>query len=187
MPRNTGEVQHLHHLPRDVRAAQGDSGQLHWYRHITDYSPPEWTSVLDVGAAAGSGLAIMSSHFRDASGIDLLPTSDHIESRRVESWPADSADLVTAVDVIEHVEDDVAFLCELRRIARCAVFISTPNWAVSKCQNSHHIREYTADELSSLVGEPLAVWVSDGDRRIAQRPAIMSDEASANFGVLLRP
>ncbi len=56
-------------------------------------------------------------------------------------------DVVTAFDVLEHVDDDEAFLAELVRIARTAVVITTPNVWVSKCVNRFHVREYSPPVL----------------------------------------
>jgi hypothetical protein len=40
---------------------------------------------------------------------------------------------------------------ELKRIAREAIFITTPNWTISRCAWPFHLREYTPMELWQLL------------------------------------
>jgi hypothetical protein len=74
--------------------------------------------------------------------------------------------VVTAIDVIEHVENDRQFFSELCQISRKAVYISTPNVLHSGCQNEHHAREYSCTEFG-LLFKPDELWggTADGWRR----------------------
>lgn len=70
-------------------------------------------------------------------------------------------DIVMSTDVIEHVKDDRWFVGAVAARASRAAFITTPNWHVSKCQSTHHWREYTAEELVELA---LTAWPDDALR-----------------------
>ena len=183
MPRNDGEVRNLHDLPIDDRLAAGGAHQLHWYSHIS-FGLWGCRSVIDVGAGTGLGSAFLKAAY-DVRSIDIAPAGPAVERVFIDDVADDSCDLAVAVDVIEHVEDDAAFLAHLRRVARRRVFITTPNWNVSRCRNPYHIREYTPAELRELVGDPIAVWVSGPQNAIDRRAGIDDGETWNNFGVLL--
>jgi ubiquinone/menaquinone biosynthesis C-methylase UbiE len=78
-----------------------------------------------------------------------------------------SADLYVSLETIEHLEDDRAFLIEVRRVLRPGgVFIcSTPNRAVTmpgkdageKPWNPFHVREYTREEFVNLLSADFEV------------------------------
>jgi hypothetical protein len=84
-----------------------------------------------------------------ARGHDMDPrlASEHVLVCPLEEIPSKSFDVVTAIDVIEHVEDPAAFVLELKRIARQGIFVTTPNWTISRCTWPYHLREYTPREL----------------------------------------
>jgi ubiquinone/menaquinone biosynthesis C-methylase UbiE len=68
-------------------------------------------------------------------------------------YPSQSFDLVTAIEVIEHVEDgaEEAFLAECHRVLRpTGLFIlTTPSWNLPL--TAHHFRHYSIERLSSLL------------------------------------
>jgi SAM-dependent methyltransferase len=117
-------------------------------------------SVLDVGAGTGYGLEILAAAGAAPSfGIDPLPLREYISPIPVAACASKSYDVVVACDVIEHVEDDRAFLADLLRVARKFVFLSTPNWNYSRAKNEYHAREYTPWELLDLVAACRATTV----------------------------
>lgn len=128
------------------------ASQMGWYAFIADLV--EGQSVLDVGCGSGEGLKVLSSRATYALGIDLderLRRPDvNVEIKSVADMPDKSFDVVVSLDVIEHVEDDRAFLAELFRVARRAVFVTTPNYAMSFNRNPYHVREYTPREFGRL-------------------------------------
>jgi 2-polyprenyl-3-methyl-5-hydroxy-6-metoxy-1,4-benzoquinol methylase len=65
--------------------------------------------------------------------------------------PARSYDVVTSIDVVEHVEDPTEFISQLARICRAGFFVTTPNWTASRCTWPYHLREYTPRELVGLL------------------------------------
>lgn len=90
-----------------------------------------------------------------AEGIDRGPRLTHLNSRvrvqRVEGVPDKSYDVVTNIEVVEHVQDDEAFVDHLGRIARELVFISTPNWTASRNLWPYHVREYNPAQMYELL------------------------------------
>ena len=89
--------------------------------------PPGQTRVLDAGCGSGRTLDDLA-RLGEAHGIELNPLGVRAARARghdvregpVESLPFEEAsfDLVTCLDVIEHTDDDVVALRELRRVTR---------------------------------------------------------------------
>ena len=72
-------------------------------------------------------------------------------------FSGDHFDVVTCVDVLEHVEDYHRFLDELLRVSNKGVFISTPNRRPEYTnpdgtpKNYWHLREWTFGELDAIL------------------------------------
>jgi len=62
-------------------------------------------------------------------------------------------DSLITLQVIEHIEDDHAFLKEIVRVLKpgAQAVIATPNKKKSLTRNPWHVREYTANELEILL------------------------------------
>ncbi|NJN84347.1 MAG: methyltransferase domain-containing protein [Caldilineaceae bacterium] len=127
-------------------------GQMGWYQYAANHLVAG-KSVLDVGCGMGVGLDLLSRAAREARGQDLDPrlARADVTVGPIKEIPDKSFDVITCVDVIEHVEQDEAFVRELGRIARETVFVSTPNWTTSRCAWPYHIREYTPRQLRTLL------------------------------------
>jgi SAM-dependent methyltransferase len=126
--------------------------------------------TLDVGCGRGYGLDALRSASSGQVGADIsidflrdaqfqYPATPFVRSGG-DALPFDSAtfDTIISFEVIEHIDDDLAFLYELKRLARgqALVAISTPNKLISSGQegkllNPFHVREYTASELNNLL------------------------------------
>lgn len=120
--------------------------------------PPELT-LLDVGSGQGrikDRVPYPTTTWDIDSRLGPAPAGcGWVDAAGPEAFPQGSFDLVTAFDVLEHVELDRAFLSSLSNCARRAVFVTTPNWFVTRCNeakggSTHHWREYTAGELLGL-------------------------------------
>lgn len=185
MPRRDGAVVRMEHLSLAERLRQLDHCQDHWYKLAARYAVGQM--VLDVGAGTGCGLSILAAAAAAVTGIDPLPAGPGVLATPVEQFADGSFDLVTAMDVIEHVQDDVAFLGHLVRVARAAVFLSTPNWDYLHAQNPYHFREYTAGELDALLrstGCSYEAWHLGAVDLIPRAVPRLGPDAT-NFGVLL--
>lgn len=190
MPRNLAPTKRLEDLPLAERKTHPVGGQDHWYLVASQFCNA--LSVLDVGAGDGRGIRILKSHGASrVVGIDLSPLDFNSVLRLPLEDVRDAAfDIVTAMDVIEHVEDDRGFLEHLLRVAHVAVFISTPNYAVWECKNPFHVREYDSTELLDLLISFGHSWVSwtAGKNREADPPIRIMDlaDGQASFGILIR-
>ncbi len=135
---------------QDVAAGRAPS-QLSWYRFAKRFILD--LTVLDAGCGLGHGIDIMREAPATVQGQDLDPrlAKDHIRVCPITEIPDKSFDVVTNIDVIEHVEDDHEFVRQLARIARKAIFITTPNWTASRCHWPYHVREYTPRQFTALL------------------------------------
>ena len=131
---------------------------------ITDRRP----QILDVGCGTGANLKMLSE-FGDAAGVDI--SADAIEFCRARGlknvrlgaaeelpYESDTFDLVTALDVVEHLDDDVGGLREIRRVLRpgghALIFVPTFMWLWGVQDDvSHHRRRYTLPELRRAMNE----------------------------------
>jgi SAM-dependent methyltransferase len=122
--------------------------------------------ILDVGCGTGANLKMLAAYGR-AEGVDISPQAvefcherglDSVKLGAAEELPHenDSFELVTALDVIEHLDDDVAGLREMRRVLRHdgRILIFVPAfmflWGVQD-DVSHHRRRYTLPGLLKAV------------------------------------
>ncbi|MDX1622315.1 MAG: methyltransferase domain-containing protein, partial [Nitriliruptorales bacterium] len=82
--------------------------------------------------------------------------SSHLEFRLADlaqPWPVGDADVVVAFQIIEHFEDDDAFVRHALAALRPGgkLVITTPNRLRSFSENPYHVREYTHRELAKLL------------------------------------
>jgi SAM-dependent methyltransferase len=129
--------------------------------------PPK-PRLLDAGCGTGRNLVEFGSA-GTAAGVD--PSADavafchqrglgEVHRAGLERLPfdADEFDVLLACDVIEHVEDDVGALVELRRVARPGgtLLITVPAYQWMWTQHDvqlHHVRRYTLRALRGRVQE----------------------------------
>lgn len=142
-----------------------EPSQMGWYEFVGLRHKGE--SVLDVGCGMGVGVAFMNHFGCRAMGFDTDTRLGGRPKTLIDACPTDALfttmpQVVTAIDVIEHVVDDLPFMAELKAIARKAVYVSTPNFARSKARNEHHAREYTITEFAEVF-KPDEIWVSYPD------------------------
>ena len=121
--------------------------------------------MLDVGCGLGKVLPILGRGASSVTGQDLDPrlARDNVIIKSLTEIPGKSYDIATCIDVVEHVEDDRDFAFQLCRIAREAVFVTTPNWTITRCVWPYHIREYTPRQLESLFEAYGTVRLYKGD------------------------
>jgi SAM-dependent methyltransferase len=124
--------------------------------------------ILDVGCGTGANL-VMLGEFGEAHGIDVSHDAlsfcrerglENVRHGAAEELPYEDGtfDLVTALDVVEHLDDDAAGLREFRRVLRPdgRILLFVPAfmflWGVQD-DVSHHRRRYTLPELLKVVRE----------------------------------
>jgi SAM-dependent methyltransferase len=133
---------------------------------ICDQVKDRRARILDVGCGTGANLVRLSD-FGDAEGVDISPDAlkfcrerglNNVRLGAAEALPYEDGefDLVTALDVVEHIDDDVAGLREMHRVLRPGgrVLLFVPTfmflWGIQD-EVSHHRRRYRMTELRRAV------------------------------------
>jgi len=144
-----------------------------WYRGrrsvlegvIAQLRLPARARILDAGCGSGRNMVELAHH-GIVTGIELSETSvslarerdagEVIEGSVLEMpFPADSFELAASLDVVEHLQDDLAALRELRRVIAPggALLITVPayQWLWSGHDEiNHHHRRYTRRSLFNV-------------------------------------
>ena len=125
-------------------------------------------NILDVGCGTGANLEMLSE-FGNAEGVDVSAEAlsfcqarglEKVKLGAAEALPYknNSFDLVTGLDVVEHLDDDVGGLKEMRRVlrpdGRALLFVPAFMflWGVQD-DISNHRRRYTMKSLKNAVRE----------------------------------
>ncbi|HEX6046167.1 MAG TPA: class I SAM-dependent methyltransferase [Pyrinomonadaceae bacterium] len=133
-------------------------------RQVTDRRP----RILDVGCGTGANLLLLSK-YGQAEGVDVSEDAlafcrarglDKVRLGAGEELPYEDGtfDLVTAFDVVEHMDDDLAGLTEMRRVLRPGgrVLLFVPTfmflWGLQD-EVSNHRRRYRLPELRRVLEE----------------------------------
>jgi SAM-dependent methyltransferase len=122
--------------------------------------------ILDVGCGTGANLEMLAQ-FGAAEGVDVSEDAlafcrarglTGVRRGAAEELPYEdnSFDLVTALDVVEHLDDDAAGLREMRRVlrpdGRALLFVPAFMWLWGVQDDvSHHRRRYTLPQLCERV------------------------------------
>lgn len=133
----------------------------------------EDATVLDVGFGLGYGLNILSIKAKSVSGVDVdaqayeycrgtiqgrNPRLAQISTYDGYNLPFEDNefDVLTCVDVIEHVEDYDRLIREMLRVSRKGIFLSTPNRRPEYTnpdgtpKNYWHLREWSFEEFDRI-------------------------------------
>lgn len=121
--------------------------------------------LLEIGCGEGRGIELLAPLAKSYSAIDKIA---EIEVKIKQKFPNaqfynmnvppftgmadESFDTVVSFQVIEHIEQDKAFLQEIHRVLKKGgkAIISTPNIDMSLTRNPWHVREYTAEGFNKL-------------------------------------
>lgn len=131
---------------------------------------PADAQILDVGC--GDALFFPKlREFGDVRGIEIdtsLLTPDGPDRPRIHTRPlgdpayagwADTFDLITALDVVEHIENDAAAVAEMVRMLRPGgrLLMTVPAFMSlwdHHDEINHHFRRYTAAQFAALIRPP---------------------------------
>lgn len=124
---------------------------------------PADARILDAGCGSGRTLVELAGYGGEVSGIELNDDAAELARRRglgdvhvgrLEELPWDDGvfDLITCLDVIEHVPDDVTALVELRRVASPGgwLLVTVPAYQALWSRHdeaNHHFRRYSRSML----------------------------------------
>jgi SAM-dependent methyltransferase len=160
-------------MDRDYELQTHQAEDRHWWYRgrrtvldgvIADLRPPTNARILDAGCGSGRFMVDLAKR-GEVTGVELSDTSVALARQRgigevvagsvLEMPFADASfDLAVSLDVIEHLEDDIAALRELRRVVAPggALLVTVPayQWLWSGHDEiNHHHRRYTRRTLQS--------------------------------------
>jgi SAM-dependent methyltransferase len=161
-------------MDRDYELQTHQVEDAHWWyrgrrrvldRVIDGLRLPARAEILDAGCGSGRNMLEFAGQ-GVMTGIELSPTSVLLARQRgagevvegsVLEMPFESGrfDLATSLDVIEHLEDDLVALRELRRVVKPggALLVTVPAyqwlWSGHDVVNHHH-RRYTRRTLRQV-------------------------------------
>ena len=122
--------------------------------------------VLEIGCGWGRGLELLTKAADHYTGIDKneeliqslrqeYPQSTFIQANipPLSGLADNSFDYIVTFQVIEHIQNDELFIKEAFRVLKPGgtLLLTTVNRLFSLTRNPWHVREYTADELKSLM------------------------------------
>lgn len=152
--------------------------------------------VLDAGCGVGQGAAYLSQNgARYVVGIDVSPEAityardffpkDNLSFVVMDAlwlgFPDRTFDVVTSIEVIEHLQKPEQYVSEIRRVLKDegVLVLSTPNKLISSPTPGtiwpYHVREFRPDELSGLLAryfshvEVWGMWIPIYDQHPVRR------------------
>lgn len=163
-------------MDRDYELQTHQAEDRHWWYRgrrkvldgvIEDLRLPARAEILDAGCGSGRNMIDLARH-GTVTGVELSRTSVELARERASGEVIEGSvlempftvgrfDLAASLDVIEHLEDDLAALRELRRVVKPGgtLLVTVPAyqwlWSGHDVVN-HHYRRYTRRSLQR-VGE----------------------------------
>jgi SAM-dependent methyltransferase len=136
-----------------------------WLRGLANSGARPGTA-LDIGAAGGGNTRVLRAHGWRALALEYSADGAAVAAERglavmrgdATNLPAlgSSLDLVTAFDIIEHIEDDYLAAAEIRRVLRPGgtLLVTVPAdmrlWSAHDVA-SHHFRRYDRAGLTTVI------------------------------------
>jgi len=156
---------------RYIPGIQGPIQLEHFHRYLFALKFAEGRDLLDVASGEGYGSALLAQAAKTVVGVDVDIQSVENARRRYESQKlsfrvgdatrlpceSDSFNMAVSFETVEHLEDQEAFLSELKRVlqANGVLIISTPDrpyyQATLTSTNPFHRKEVDRQEFHSLL------------------------------------
>ena len=191
---------------------------LHWAGDVRSLQPLSGKSALDVGCGAGLLCEPLARLGADVTGVDAAPENTAAAAAHAERSGLDirymagelanhdigTFDLVTAMEVIEHVADKQAFAAQLaERLSNGGLMVlSTPNRTPQSRllmigaaeslglipRGTHDWNDFvTPDELQTILADAgLSMGTPKGIAFSPSKGLHLSDELSLNYIVTAR-
>ena len=208
-----GKMASLHEVNPVRLAFLREAIDAHWAGAGFDAKPLEGKSALDIGCGAGLLCEPMARLGADVTGVDASPENVNVAAAHAEGMGLDirymagevggldigTFDLVTCVEVIEHVADKSAFIADVAaRLAPGGLLVmSTPNrTAASRVllvgaaeavgyvpKGTHDWKDFINPEEFAELLDGVGLEVID-QRGIAYRPGKglhLSDDMALNY------
>lgn len=121
--------------------------------------------VLEIGAGEGYGIKHIAPKAEnyltlDKHPVHIDPEYTNVSFKQMNIPPLagiedGSFDFVVSFQVIEHIEADDKYVSEIHRVLKPGgkFIVTTPNKKMSITRNPWHVREYTIQELKTLLGQ----------------------------------
>ena len=121
--------------------------------------------VLEIGAGEGYGIKHIAPKANkyltlDKHPVHIDPQYTNVSFKQMNIPPLagiedNSFDFVVSFQVIEHIEADDKYVSEIHRVLKPGgkFIVTTPNKKMSITRNPWHVREYTIEELVTLLSK----------------------------------
>jgi SAM-dependent methyltransferase len=166
-------------MERQIYDRMAELADVHWWyvarRKILadlirrEVQPPAKARILEIGCGTGHNLPMLAA-FGMVDGLEIDDQARAVANKRhgktIKSAPLPgltdvrrrSYDLITALDVIEHVDDDAAALAaiaeRLKPGGRLLMTVPAHQWMWSAHDTAnHHKRRYSKKRLKALIDE----------------------------------
>jgi SAM-dependent methyltransferase len=165
-------------VERSTYEVEAEVERHHWWfqgrrrildRFLASLDPalPPGGRALDVGCGTGANGPVLAARSAFAVGVDASPIPLGLEVQRSHGarlradagrlpFAAESFDLVAALDVLEHLDDDAGGVREVRRVLRpggvAVIFVPALKYLWGFQDDvSHHRRRYHKGQLRDLI------------------------------------
>jgi SAM-dependent methyltransferase len=151
--------------------------------------------ALDIGAAGGGNTRVLLGHGWQPMALEFAPTAAQIARERgIDVIRADarelpvrtgSMDLVTAFDILEHIEEDYLAAAEITRVLRpggTALIAVPADMALWSAHDTAvgHVRRYTRGTLADVVVKGGLVIEDMWSWNVLLRPVVSLRRKSSN-------